>query len=37
MGLSATYGLVRALGGTVKIRSEPGQGTEVAIFLPRKG
>ncbi len=36
MGLSAAYGLVRALGGTVKIKSEPGQGTEVAIFLPRK-
>jgi signal transduction histidine kinase len=36
MGLSAVYGLVSALGGTVEIRSAVDQGTEVAIVMPRK-
>jgi signal transduction histidine kinase len=34
LGLSAVYGLVSALGGTVKIKSGVGRGTEVAILLP---
>ncbi len=36
LGLSAVYGLVSALGGTVEIRSAVNQGTEVAIVMPRK-
>lgn len=34
MGLSAVYGLVSALGGTLDIQSEVGKGTEVSITLP---
>jgi signal transduction histidine kinase len=36
LGLSAVYGLVSALGGTVEIRSAVNQGTEVAIVMPKK-
>ena len=36
LGLSAVYGLVTAMGGEVKIRSEVGKGTEVSILLPTK-
>jgi signal transduction histidine kinase len=36
LGLSAVYGLVSALGGTVEIRSAVDHGTEVAIVMPRK-
>ena len=36
LGLSAVYGLVSALGGTVEIRSAVNKGTEVAIVMPRK-
>jgi signal transduction histidine kinase len=36
LGLSAVYGLVSAMGGTVDIQSEVGKGTEVSIRLPRK-
>jgi signal transduction histidine kinase len=35
LGLSAVYGLVSALGGTVEIRSAVSRGTEVAIVMPR--
>ena len=36
LGLSAVYGLVSALGGSVEVRSEVGKGTEIAIVMPRK-
>lgn len=36
LGLSAVYGIVRALGGEVEIRSEVGKGTEVAVSLPAR-
>jgi two-component system NtrC family sensor kinase len=36
LGLSAVYGLVNALGGTVQIKSDVGKGTEVAIVMPAK-
>jgi two-component system NtrC family sensor kinase len=36
LGLSAVYGLVSALGGSVEIHSAVGKGTEVAIRMPRK-
>jgi signal transduction histidine kinase len=35
LGLSAVYGLVTALGGTVEIRSAVNRGTEVAIIMPK--
>jgi signal transduction histidine kinase len=35
LGLSMIYGFVRQSGGYVRIESEAGKGTTVAIFLPR--
>ncbi len=35
LGLSQVYGLARQSGGTVRIRSEPGDGTKVSLLLPR--
>ena len=35
LGLSQVYGMARQLGGTVRIRSAPGEGTAVALLLPR--
>jgi len=35
LGLSMIYGFVRQSGGHVRLRSEVGQGTTVAIYLPR--
>jgi signal transduction histidine kinase len=35
LGLSMTYGFARQSGGLVRIFSEPGQGTEVELLLPR--
>jgi CheY-like chemotaxis protein len=34
MGLSVVYGIVKSLGGTVAIESEPGIGSTFRIFLP---
>jgi signal transduction histidine kinase len=36
LGLSAVYGLVNALGGQVRIKSDVGRGTEVSIEMPAK-
>ena len=36
LGLSAVYGLVSALGGSVKVESAEGAGTTVAIAVPKK-
>ncbi len=35
LGLSMIYGFVKQSGGHVRLRSEVGQGTTVAIYLPR--
>jgi len=35
LGLSMVYGFVQQSGGHVRLRSEVGQGTTVAIYLPR--
>jgi PAS domain S-box-containing protein len=35
LGLSQVHGFVRQLGGTVEISSTIGQGTSVALYLPR--
>ncbi len=35
LGLSMIYGFVQQTGGHVKIRSEPGQGATIALYLPR--
>ncbi len=34
LGLSMIYGFARQTGGHVQIRSEPGNGTEVTLYLP---
>jgi PAS domain S-box-containing protein len=35
LGLSQVYGFARRSGGTATIKSEPGRGTTVTIYLPR--
>src|SRR6185312_13100017 len=35
LGLSQVYGFVRQSGGVVKLRSAPGEGTTVTLYLPR--
>jgi len=35
LGLSMVYGFTRQSGGTVKIYSEPGQGSRITLYLPR--
>ncbi|MGM0575046.1 MAG: ATP-binding protein [Myxococcota bacterium] len=35
LGLSMVYGFVRQSGGFIRVDTEPGRGTEIALYLPR--
>ncbi|MGX9220652.1 PAS domain-containing protein [Massilia varians] len=35
LGLSMVYGFVRQSGGQVRVRSEPGHGTSMCLYVPR--
>ena len=37
LGLSMAYGFVKQSGGEIVLRSRPGEGTSVRIYLPRSG
>jgi signal transduction histidine kinase len=37
MGLSAVYGVVTALGGSLRVQSGEGKGTTVSILMPKRG
>jgi signal transduction histidine kinase len=34
LGLSVAYGIIQEHGGTVRVRSKPGEGTEFSVELP---
>ncbi|MCP4111845.1 MAG: two-component sensor histidine kinase [Desulfobacteraceae bacterium] len=36
LGLSVTYGIVKKLGGDIKVRSKQGKGSEFTVYLPRE-
>jgi two-component system NtrC family sensor kinase len=36
LGLSITYGIIKKLGGDIKVKSQLGAGTTFTVFLPKK-
>lgn len=36
LGLSITYGIVKKLGGDIKVESQVGEGTAFTVYLPKK-
>jgi two-component system, NtrC family, sensor kinase len=36
LGLSITYGIVKKLGGDIKVQSKLGEGTTFTLFVPTK-
>lgn len=36
LGLAVTYGIVKRLGGDIKVESREGEGTAFTVFLPKK-
>ncbi len=36
LGLSVSYGIIQEHGGTIHVKSEPGEGTTFAVYLPLK-
>ncbi len=37
LGLSVVHGIVKSYGGSIKIYSEPNQGTKICVYFPRVG
>ncbi|THB74963.1 MAG: response regulator [Desulfobacteraceae bacterium] len=34
MGLSVTHGIVKKMNGSIRVKSEPGEGTEFRVYIP---
>ena len=36
LGLPITYGIIKKLGGDIKVESKEGEGSKFSVFLPKK-
>jgi two-component system NtrC family sensor kinase len=36
LGLAITYGIVKKMGGDIKVKSKKGEGTIFTVYLPKK-